>query len=369
VGAVISYEEYYPYGSTSFQVGRSSTEVSLKRYRYTGKERDEETGLYYHGARYYIPWLARWSAVDPLQGAMPEWSPYNYGYCNPITWTDPTGMQPGSGDDPNWHAPMSAPEGGFSNGKGSPWNPIELPEVTVTAQAPNNAAQNQNDYQARSSTRTFGFVLRNPAIATRIGEVESGSLNISTVSTRFAASIGLKDYVIGTSPEQRSTEGTEVNAFRHVLWQASISSEFGASVAVQVGNAHEINPLALQDIGDPASAVFNNLASADEAIDLLNNIIGREIGIANPDANQKELAQETLDAFKEKGLWVAIKLDDNQYKIGQVKLSDTEYSKAKEDLQSRNQYGFTQSQWNARQNAAEKRVEQEKGRLFLGPKF
>src|SRR5690606_30943066 len=46
VGAVISYEEYYPYGSTSFQVGKSDTEVSLKRYRYTGKERDEETGLY-----------------------------------------------------------------------------------------------------------------------------------------------------------------------------------------------------------------------------------------------------------------------------------------------------------------------------------
>ncbi len=93
-GAVISYEEYYPYGSTSFQSGRSLAEVSLKRYRYTGKERDEESGLYYHGARYYIPWLARWCAVDPLQGEMPEWSPYNYGYCNPITWTDSTGMQP-----------------------------------------------------------------------------------------------------------------------------------------------------------------------------------------------------------------------------------------------------------------------------------
>jgi RHS repeat-associated protein len=66
----------------------------MKRYRYTGKERDEETGLYYHGARYYIPWLARWATVDPLQGEMPEWSSYNYGYCNPIIWTDVTGMEP-----------------------------------------------------------------------------------------------------------------------------------------------------------------------------------------------------------------------------------------------------------------------------------
>ena len=61
---VITYEEYYPYGSTSYQAVRSRTETP-KRYRYTGKERDTETGLYYHGARYYAPWLARWTSCDP----------------------------------------------------------------------------------------------------------------------------------------------------------------------------------------------------------------------------------------------------------------------------------------------------------------
>ena len=64
-GALISYEEYHPYGTTAFQAGRSAAEVSLKRYRYTGKERDEETGLNYHGARYYAPWLGRWMSTDP----------------------------------------------------------------------------------------------------------------------------------------------------------------------------------------------------------------------------------------------------------------------------------------------------------------
>ena len=43
----------------------SAAEVSLKRYRYTGKERDEETGLYYHGARYYAAWVGRWATPDP----------------------------------------------------------------------------------------------------------------------------------------------------------------------------------------------------------------------------------------------------------------------------------------------------------------
>src|SRR5205823_2399005 len=30
------------------------------------KERDDESGLHYHGARYYAPWLARWTACDPI---------------------------------------------------------------------------------------------------------------------------------------------------------------------------------------------------------------------------------------------------------------------------------------------------------------
>jgi len=65
-GGVISYEEYHPYGTTAWWAEASAIEVSRKRYRYTGKERDEETGLQYHSARYYAPWLGRWDRVDPI---------------------------------------------------------------------------------------------------------------------------------------------------------------------------------------------------------------------------------------------------------------------------------------------------------------
>ncbi|WP_232442242.1 SpvB/TcaC N-terminal domain-containing protein [Burkholderia ubonensis] len=61
---IISYEEYAPYGSSTYQAVRSQTETA-KRYRYTGKERDEESGLNYHGARYYAVHLAKWISVDP----------------------------------------------------------------------------------------------------------------------------------------------------------------------------------------------------------------------------------------------------------------------------------------------------------------
>lgn len=112
-GAIISYEEYYPYGSTSFQSGRSGAEVSLKRYRYCASERDEETGLYYFGARYYIPWLARWSSLDPINSENYNMqkgygleknmerqfldlcaSSYEYCYDNPINYNDLNGEQP-----------------------------------------------------------------------------------------------------------------------------------------------------------------------------------------------------------------------------------------------------------------------------------
>jgi len=63
-GKIISYEEYHPFGTTSYQATNAAITASYKRYRYTGMERDEETGLNYHNARYYIPWLGRWLNCD-----------------------------------------------------------------------------------------------------------------------------------------------------------------------------------------------------------------------------------------------------------------------------------------------------------------
>ena len=71
---------------------RSTAEVSLKRYRYTGKERDEETGLYYHGARYYAPWLGRWTAADPA-GLVDGPNLYLYARGSPVGLSDPNGNQ------------------------------------------------------------------------------------------------------------------------------------------------------------------------------------------------------------------------------------------------------------------------------------
>ncbi len=89
---VISYEEYHPYGTTAYQARNAKILSAAKRYRYTGMERDEETGLEYHAARYYLPWLGRWCSADPA-GLVDGVNVYGYGGGNPIILIDTNGLQ------------------------------------------------------------------------------------------------------------------------------------------------------------------------------------------------------------------------------------------------------------------------------------
>ncbi|CAC9532706.1 hypothetical protein [uncultured Gammaproteobacteria bacterium] len=87
---VMSYEHYYSYGGTTIIAGNDKTQVQQKCYRYTGKERDDSSGLYYHGARYLAPWLARWISPDSA-GAADGLNLYVYVGNNPLKYIDLTG--------------------------------------------------------------------------------------------------------------------------------------------------------------------------------------------------------------------------------------------------------------------------------------
>jgi len=87
---IISYEEYHPYGTTSYEVKNKAIQARAKRFKYNNKERDDETGLYYYGARYYLAWLGRWLKYDSI-GIKDGINIYAYTNSNPISITDKDG--------------------------------------------------------------------------------------------------------------------------------------------------------------------------------------------------------------------------------------------------------------------------------------
>jgi RHS repeat-associated protein len=114
-GKVYEHLEYTPYGELWIEEADTLT-GNRTPFRFTGKERDEETGLYYYGARYLDPQTSRWLSVDPAMG---EYVPapgqdagklpgmggiyntinmhvYHYAGNNPVKYIDPDGRESGA---------------------------------------------------------------------------------------------------------------------------------------------------------------------------------------------------------------------------------------------------------------------------------
>jgi len=72
---------------------RNATTFGITPYLFNAKEFDEETGMYYYGARYYEPRLSLWMSVDPLQEKYPNISTYCYAANNPIKFIDSDGRK------------------------------------------------------------------------------------------------------------------------------------------------------------------------------------------------------------------------------------------------------------------------------------
>ncbi len=92
-GLPIQENNYYPFGMNMENIdivddkGERDT-----RFTYNGKEMNEDLGWHDYGARFYDPAIARWNSVDPLAELAPGWTPYRYGFNNPVLYTDPFGL-------------------------------------------------------------------------------------------------------------------------------------------------------------------------------------------------------------------------------------------------------------------------------------
>ena len=101
-GEVYQHLEYLPFGETLVEEHYNS---ERNPYLYNGKELDEETGLYYYGARYYDAQIACFHAIDPKAEDFVFQSPYVYGANNPILFVDKNGENAGEyekDENNNW---------------------------------------------------------------------------------------------------------------------------------------------------------------------------------------------------------------------------------------------------------------------------
>jgi RHS repeat-associated protein len=92
-GAIVQHLEYVPFGETFIDERRSASSWTTP-YQFSGKERDEETGLLYFGARYQDSKYGIWYSVDPLAEKYPNISSYVYCLDNPVKYVDPDGRKP-----------------------------------------------------------------------------------------------------------------------------------------------------------------------------------------------------------------------------------------------------------------------------------
>ena len=84
-GEIVQHIEYVPFGEVFIEERNS---VWNTPYLFNAKEFDEETGMYYYGARYYEPRLSLWMSTDRYEEKYPYISTYSYSLCNPMKVMD-----------------------------------------------------------------------------------------------------------------------------------------------------------------------------------------------------------------------------------------------------------------------------------------
>ena len=87
-GEVSQHIEYVPFGEVFIEERNNTWNTP---YLFNAKEFDEETGMYYYGARYYEPRLSLWMSTDASQEKHPNITTYCYAVANPIKFIDPDG--------------------------------------------------------------------------------------------------------------------------------------------------------------------------------------------------------------------------------------------------------------------------------------
>ncbi len=254
-GALAEHFEYFAFGET--WVEESAGSADGVPYKFTGKEQDEETGLYYHGARYYNPRTQLWTGADP---ALPDYydsdlaggihnpanlATYTYTYNNPLKYTDPDGRSPDKTADFEEMArryPDVAQ--GFAYIK--PDSRISYYNVDMT--------QHEGD-------------MLGDLYPWKAYDVLAAGASAKALNKAIYGGDGYKD-------------GEPGNAYQHMYWSAKLTQLMGADWAKEYTEGHE---------GDPGPTNDGNGAEF-QLMDQYNNRRGRELGNEYKGKSDRELS-------------------------------------------------------------------------------
>jgi len=283
-------------------------DTAVYRFGFNGQEKTNEiAGIgnhYEFKFREYDPRIARFWSVDPLARQYPWNSTYAFAENDVIRAKDLEGAEK-----------LIVIHGKTDNGS-------EIKTVR------HNAA---TGFERNSAT--LGVSLRHPSAASSVGQVERGGTNISSVSGRIARHVA-------EGGNMTVDIGSERNAFRHALWQATITKDFGSGVAEKIGNAHEgikLTESGRVDFNLPTE----NMDAADDVVDFLNNQIGRGIGLSlGKDATQVDVARAVLGVQRSHGLWTTQTDENGNISISRQRISKEQYDTGMERLNSLDENGM-----------------------------
>ncbi len=216
-GTLIAKEEYYPFGDSVLRT------VDKTRYRYVGKEKDAESGLYYYGARYYAAWTCRFISVDPMASSRSWLNSYNYVQNNPIMNTDPDGGLDNGGGDPVKKGDTFVGDDGktytasfdsievtaTATPKAEKFNNISLDGLSTNSY-PNYMNQDNNVVTYNSIQRWFGGTAKNlgydPNELLKMSETEKQDFMQQGETETLLMLMG--EFATGTGPEKRNFDAS-----------------------------------------------------------------------------------------------------------------------------------------------------------------